>query len=103
MSNLVKPLIDKWRESRSQRQLAQALHVTEQRLSNWKNGIEPMPNHHFAHLAELVEGEENAKSLLWDYVREKRRDLVTAAHEMSERFKQALLRANPRGGLFSAG
>lgn len=101
--NSVQTLIDKWRKTRSQRELAKLLGVSEQRLSNWKTGIEAMPDHHFAHLAELVEGEDAARSLLWDFVRQKRRDLIGAVHEMSDRFKAALLHANPRGVLFSAG
>ncbi len=73
--NVEKTLIDKWRETRSQRELARLLGVSEQRLSNWKTGVEAMPDHHFAHLAELVEGEEKARSLLWDFVQQKRREM----------------------------
>lgn len=101
--DLVQTLIDKWRETRSQRDLARVLGVTDQRLSEWKRGKVPMPEHQFAKLAELVEGEDAARSLLWDFVRKKRRDLADAMNEMSDRFKAALLHANPRGALFSAG
>lgn len=101
--SLVEALIDKWRATRSQRDLARELGVTENRLSAWKHGKLPMPEHQFAKLAELVEGEDAARSLLWDFVRKKRRDLADAVHEMSDRFKAALLHANPRGALLSAG
>lgn len=97
----VQTLIDKWRETRSQRALAAALGVTEQRLSAWKAGTIPMPEHHFQKLAELVEGEDRARYLLWDFVRDKRRKIAGAVHEMSERFKSVLLHANLRGALFS--
>lgn len=66
--DLVETLIARWREKRSQRELAKELGVTEQRLSAWKHGTVPMPEHQFARLAELVEGEEKARSLLWDFV-----------------------------------
>lgn len=101
--NIVETLIDKWRATRSQRDLARRMGVTEHRLSAWKHGKLPMPEHQFAKLAELVEGEDVARSLLWDFVRQKRRHLADAVHEMSERFKRALLHANPRGDLLSVG
>jgi len=53
--------------------------VTPQRITNWKSGSTPMPEHQFAKLAELVEGEEKARSLLWDFVQQKHRQMKAAS------------------------
>lgn len=88
----VKTLIDKWTETRTQRLLARLLRVSDQRVSDWKTGKRPMPDAVFATVAELVEGEEVAKELTWQYVRRN----VSVMEKISEGFRTLLSLAKRR-------
>lgn len=91
--NPVKTLIDKSGKSCSQ--IAREMGVSIQRMHDWKSGIRPMPEDQFAKLAELVEGENKAKKLLWDFVKAK------SAEKFSRSFNWLLSLAKPHGALIS--
>ena len=84
------------------RALARVLNRTEQQISNWKTGRDPIPDEAIAEMATYV-GDDPIKVLAderggaWKRVAHALRDKVSAG------FDWLLLHANPRRSLFSAG
>lgn len=102
MSQALKLLARAIKHAGSGRALARLMDKPEQRISNWKNGIERIPDDSLAELASIL-GEDPIKVLAderggaWKRVAHALREKVSAG------FDWLLLHANPRRSLSSAG
>lgn len=95
-------LIRAIRHEGSGRALAKRLGKPEQRISNWKNGIEQIPDESLAELATIV-GDDPIDTLARERGGAWKRIAATMRNKISSGFEALRLHANPRRASCSAG
>lgn len=90
------------RQEGSGRALARRLRKPEQRVSNWKNGIEPIPDESIAELAAIV-GDDPIETLAKERGGAWQRVAAAMREKISSGFNWARYHANPRRSLLQAG
>lgn len=90
------------RQEGSGRALARRLKKPEQRISNWKNGIERIPDESIAELATIV-GDDPIETLAKERGGAWQRVATAMKKKISSGFKCARYQTNPRPRLLPTG